>query len=99
MSYGSIYFWTATIQNWNHLLLPDACKDVIIGSLQNLSDRRLVDVFGFVIMPNHVHFIWRPLNPNGNETPQGSFLKFTAHQFKRQLVDEHGPEALRPYEV
>ena len=99
MSYGSIYFWTVTILHWNPLLLPDTYKDVITGSLQNLSDRKLVDVFGFVVMPNHVHLIWRPLKPNGNETPQGSFLKFTAHQFKQRLVDDHGPEALRPYEV
>lgn len=86
MSYGSIYFWTATIRNWHRLLEPDDFKQVIVGSLDNLSQRRLVDVFAFVVMPNHVHLIWRPLQPNGKETTQGSFLKFTAHEFKKKLM-------------
>ena len=45
-------------------------------------------------MPNHVHLIWRVEERNGKETSPGSFLKFTAHQFKKmpikdQLSDLH----------
>ena len=29
MSYGSIYFWTATIHNWHHLLEPDDLAGVL----------------------------------------------------------------------
>jgi len=32
-------------------------------------------------MPNHVHFVWQQLQKNGKETPQGNFLKYTAHEF------------------
>jgi REP element-mobilizing transposase RayT len=32
-------------------------------------------------MPNHVHLVWQQLQKNGKETPQGSFLKYTAHEF------------------
>jgi REP element-mobilizing transposase RayT len=42
-------------------------------------------VFGFVIMPNHVHFIWQMNKRNGKEKPFGSFLKYTAHQFKKVI--------------
>ena len=28
---GELYFWTATINNWNHLLKEDKFKEVIIG--------------------------------------------------------------------
>lgn len=85
MEVGEMYFWTATINNWQHLLQEDKFKEVIIQSLQTLSDRNLIDVFGFVIMPNHIHLIWRSNALNGRETAQGSFLKFTAHTFKKML--------------
>ncbi|MDN4165740.1 transposase [Cytophagales bacterium LB-30] len=42
-------------------------------------------MFAFVIMPNHIHLIWRINENNGKETARGSFMKFTAHEFKRIL--------------
>ena|SRR5665647_720488 len=89
MEIGEVFFWTATINNWNHLLKDDLFKEVIIQSLRTLSERRLIDVFAFVIMPNHIHLIWRTDSLNGKETAQGSFLKFTAHEFKKMLKDNN----------
>src|SRR5215204_5363943 len=86
---GEIYFWTATINNWHRLLLQDKYKDVIIESLQYLSSNNKIDVFAFVIMPNHIHLIWRTKELNGRETAQGSFLKYTAHEFKKLLRKNH----------
>ena len=82
---GEIFFWTATINNWFHLLKEDNFKEVIINSLRTLSQRGKIDVFAFIIMPNHIHLIWRINELNGKETAQGSFLKFTAHEFKKML--------------
>ncbi len=45
-------------------------------------------VFAFVIMPNHIHLIWRVKELNGKETAQGSFLKYTAHEFKKLLKND-----------
>ena len=95
---GEIYFWTATINKWQKLLEKDKYKDVIINSLQHLSDNGKIDVFAFVIMPTHLHFIWRVNEPNGKESPQGSFLKFTAHTFKKMLRNE-SVEMLSRYKV
>ncbi len=99
MELGAIYFWTATINSWHHLLKPDHYKDEIVSSLRTLSERGKIDVFGFVIMPNHIHLIWRALELNGKETPQGSLLKFTAHQFKKMLIADGGYAALEPFAV
>ncbi len=85
---GEIYFWTATINKWQNLLEPDDYKDIIINSLQFLSNQEMIDVFTFVIMPNHVHLIWRINKLNGKEKPSASFLKFTAHLFKKKLRKE-----------
>lgn len=88
MESGKIYFWTATIHHWEKILQTDVYKEVITHSLKYLSDRALIDVFGFVIMPNHMHLIWRMKEMNGKETPRGSLLKYTAHQFKTMVSAE-----------
>ena len=95
---NEIYFWTATINNWNRLLWDDSFKNVIIDSWQYLSDQQLIDVFAFVIMPNHLHSIWRANKPNGNESSQASFLKFTAHEFRKKLENE-SKDSLNIYKV
>jgi REP element-mobilizing transposase RayT len=38
-------------------------------------------------MPNHIHLIWRINEKNGKESSYGSFLKFTAHEFRRKLLE------------
>lgn len=85
MELGIPYFWTSTLNNWNHLLKDDAYKKIIIKSLQWLCNKNLLAIYGFVIMPNHVHFIWEQLQLNGKEYPKNSFQKFTAHKFQQQL--------------
>ena len=50
---NKIYFWTATIHKWHHLLEDDTVKQIIINSLKVLSDRNIITVYAFVIMPNH----------------------------------------------
>jgi REP element-mobilizing transposase RayT len=82
---GKIYFWTATIHRWYHLIADDNLKDIIIASLKSLSDKKKITVYGFVIMPNHIHLIWRQNDLNGKESPKASFMKYTAHCFQQYL--------------
>ena len=89
---GELYFWTATINKWQKLLADDRYKNVIINSLAYLSKKSMIDVFSFVIMPNHIHLIWRINEHNNKETTQGSFLKFTAHEFKKILIKTNDNE-------
>ena len=73
MNFGEVYFWTDTIKDWKKLLNPDKYKEIIISSWHELVSRGLVVVYGFVIMPNHVHVVWEMKEPNGKEfgTPPG----------------------------
>jgi len=82
---GNIYFWTATINKWQKLLIGDEFKHIILSSFEHLSKLNKLDIFAFVIMPNHIHTILRTNELNGKETVQGSFLKYTAHEFKKHL--------------
>ena len=95
---GKIYFWTATINKWQRLFLEDQFKDIVIASLTHLSSLNKIDVFAFVIMPNHIHLIWRVNELNGKETAQASFLKYTAHEFK-VILSKYYPDQLRNYAV
>lgn len=98
MAIGDIYFFTATLHRWIPLLAGVTYKEIVLSSLRNLTDRKLLNVFAFVRMPNPIHLIWRTSGLNGKETVQASFLKFTAHAFQKQLQEE-GDQALFPYRV
>jgi REP element-mobilizing transposase RayT len=95
---GGIYFWTATINNRYTLLEDDHCKKIIIDSLAYLTATNKITVYAFVVMPNHIHLIWQIHELNGKETAQGSFLKYTAHAFKKYLV-QNNPEFLKLFAV
>ena len=88
-----IYYWTASIHKWNPLLADNRNKNIIIDSLKYLSDLNLITVYAFVIMPDHLHLIWQQNGKNGKETPKGSFMKYTAHLFLKQLKDSGEAEA------
>lgn len=82
---GRIYFFTATIHKWKSLLNDNANKALIVNYLKELSDKKLIRIYAFVLMPNHIHFIWQQLKKNGKETPQGSFLKYTGHELLKKI--------------
>ncbi len=58
---------------------------IIINSLQWLVQKELVKIYGYVIMPNHIHLMWEQLAMNGKEYPKNSFEKFTAKTFVNNM--------------
>ncbi len=92
------YFFTATILNWKHLLKPDKYKQIVVDSLKYLVENKRIAVYGFVIMPNHIHLIWEMLPSKQKELAYASFLKFTAHQFLKDLEMNHS-KVLEKFEV
>jgi len=93
-----VYFWTATIKDWKHLLKQDKYKSLIIATWRELTLNKLIKVYAFVIMPNHLHTIWELINLNGKEKPHGSFNKKTAHEIVKDLKANH-PHVLPYFEV
>ena len=98
MDIGQVFFWTATINEWKHLISDDACKRIIIDSLRYLKEQKLIHLLAYVIMPNHIHLIWKLNDYNGKELPSASFTKFTGHQFQKHLRNTH-PALLEEYAV
>lgn len=85
MELDKIYFFTSTIHSWIPLLIEEKYKMTIIESWQFLIKKSLIKIYGYVIMPNHIHMIFEMIDMNGKEMPHTSFLKFTAHQFLSNL--------------
>lgn len=98
MRIGNVYFYTATILKWRNLLKPEKYKQLILSSLRYLHQQKKINVYGFVIMPNHIHLIWELIDKNGRELPHASLLKFTAHAFLQDLRQNH-PQVLPVFQV
>jgi REP element-mobilizing transposase RayT len=94
----SSQFFTATIYQWNHLLSDDKHKNIIIDSLKFLVTDKRIELNAFVIMSNHIHLIWQPLNDFAPSDIQASFMKYTAQQLKRSLI-KNDVEALSIFKV
>jgi putative transposase len=84
-------FFTATILEWKYLLKGDNYKDIIINSLQFLKNEGSIVVYGFAIMPNHMHLIWQIQDGFKQDKIQMRLLKFTAQQMKFRLIDTKDP--------
>jgi putative transposase len=85
MELNVIYFYTVTILDWIPLLREEKFKLIVLNSLIHLIEKKKIVVYGFVIMPNHIHIIWQSLEKNGKEMPYASFMKFTGHAFLEEL--------------
>jgi len=56
----------------------------------------LIKVYGYVVMPNHIHLIWEQLKMNGKELPKNSFEKLTAKNLLNNMQNNNDA-ALKNY--
>jgi putative transposase len=82
-------FFTATILEWKKLLGPDKYKEIVLKSMKFLVDDNRVQIHGFVIMPNHIHILWRIENGILKQDVQRDFLKFSAQRIKKDILFYH----------
>ncbi|GGI22987.1 transposase [Pedobacter mendelii] len=77
---GEVYFWTDTIKDWYCVFENPLYKQVVLNTMKELVERKKVIIYAFVIMPNHLHIVWKMVQMNGKEMPYASFNKFTSHK-------------------
>ena len=90
--YQGIEFFTATCLKWQPLLLPDDRKEILMSSLRFMVEEKRIWLYSFVIMPNHIHLMWRRQDAWVNKSTEQIFLKYTAQQIKFKLVDSRSDE-------
>jgi putative transposase len=81
-----IEFFTATCLNWQNLLCTDAHKQIVLDSLKFLVNDKRIWLYGYVIMPNHVHILWCKQSDWLDKNIQQHFTKYTAQQLKFSLL-------------
>ncbi|MFC5285359.1 transposase [Pedobacter alpinus] len=67
-----------------------------MDSLKFLVAEKRVWIYGYVIMPNHIHILWRKQDAWIEKNVQQHFLKFTAQQMKFNLL-KNNPIVLQNY--
>jgi putative transposase len=80
-------FFTATINSWQKLLLDNNLKDIIIHSMTWLVENKKVQIHSFVVMPNHIHVLWTPLEEDFDVG--GRFKSFTGSEIRKYLLKKH----------
>jgi REP element-mobilizing transposase RayT len=96
MNHGNIEFFTVTCLNWQTLLKEDKHKQIILDSLAFLTKDQRIWLYAYVIMPNHMHILWRKQNDWIEKNVQQNFLKYTAQQIKFSLLKDN-PNELAKY--
>ena len=84
--YTGIEFFTATCLHCQHLLADDKHKDIVVNSLKFLVNDGRIDLYGFVIMPNHMYILWCKKEEWLDKSVHQHFLKFTAQKIKFNLL-------------
>src|SRR5665647_508053 len=91
-------FFTATILDWKPILLRDDFKDIIIDALRFRVLKEELLIYGFVIMPNHIHVIWHITDKVIKADFQRDFLNFISKQFILKWKEE-GNEIIEEFVV
>jgi REP element-mobilizing transposase RayT len=90
-----LYFVTATIMGWRHLLSEPACRQIVLDSLDWHQRNGRWSLFAFVVMPNHTHFVTRPLGDQTISMVLQSFGSYTAHAILDQLREDQNRDLLQ----
>lgn len=89
-----LWFFTSTINSWNHLLKDNDLKSIILNSWEFLVSNKRINIHGFVIMPNHIHLL---LTTDNLTSFQKDFLSFTSHQIVKDLRTKKSNEILNQF--
>ena len=84
------YFVTSTVVQWLPVFTTSACCDILVESLQFCRLHKGLQLYGWVIMPNHFHAIVSAPDLSGT---LADLKKFTARRLLDQ-VDKEGREWL-----
>ncbi len=87
-----LYFTTVAIAGHRRIFTDKALAWIVLDSWRWLRDHQRLLLYAFVVMPNHVHFIFQPLTPFNVHQVMTAFTSFTAHQLLRSYKQrgDHG---------
>jgi REP element-mobilizing transposase RayT len=84
-------FVTITCLNWKPFLQNDYHKQIIVEALKCRVAKDEISIYCYVIMPNHMHFLWQLHDGIIREDFQRDFLKFTARSILKFMKMNDDP--------
>jgi len=84
-----LYFVTTTAEKHAHLFAPNWVRQILLDSLQFLRTSGRINLYAFVIMPNHIHFIAR----FAREHPLSAMLRDFKRHTARQMISRYQAES------
>lgn len=82
-----MYFFTATAKDWKNLFEDDKIKIILLQSMEWLVANKKAQIHAFVIMPNHIHLLWTPLDETYDIG--ASFKSYTATIIRKYMVNHN----------
>jgi len=83
-----LYFITATVLGWKQLFIRPAYAQIVLDSLDWHRKHGRWALYAYVLMPNHLHAIIKPLGDQSISSVLQSFGSFTAHAILARLRDD-----------
>ena len=80
--YG-IYFTTFTVVGWVDLFTRKECQDILIEALNYCQKEKGLQIFAYVIMPSHCHFI---LSAKEDSTGLSNLIRDLKSYTSKQLI-------------
>jgi len=86
-----LFFVTSTIIKWVPIFQDVIYADIILDSLNFITRNEWVNIYAFVLMPDHLHLILKLLGENRMEKVNQNFHKFTANRIIKVMkgADPH----------
>ncbi len=82
------YFVTFTVVDWIELFCIDKYADIVVNTLKFCQVNKGLELYGYCIMPSHVHLIARsPNNPLGSVVRD--VKKYTAVMIIKELISDN----------
>ena len=89
------YFMTMTVVDWIDLFTHVNHKQLLIDSLKFCQDKKGLNIFGWCLMPSHLHILANTTEPFQLDDVVRDFKKFTSKALIDQIANE--PESRREW--
>lgn len=89
------YFLTLTVVKWIDVFTRKNHKMAIVNSLQYCQKHKGLEIFGWCLMPSHLHLIARSAGKTALTDIIRDFKKFTSRKIIQQIMEE--PESKREW--
>ena len=90
-------FLTCTTVGWIDIFTRPVYKKIITDSLSFCREKKGLLLHGYVLMPNHLHFIASAKDGHQLSHILRDFKKFTSVEIKKYLLDYQSPESRREW--